>query len=80
VLMISSIPYESIESVDWQGDENYDYPHIYCYFDRKRQPYEKTAFYIETKPQNGNAPFFTEVATYDEVRKRSRKLGIRYFG
>jgi hypothetical protein len=80
VSMISSIRYESIENVDWPGDENYDYPHIYCFFDRKKQPYEKTAFYTETKPSSGNPPFYTEIADYDEVRKRSRKLGIKHFG
>ena len=80
VLMISGIPYESIENVDWHGDQYYDYPHIYCYFDRKKQPYERTAFYTETKSSIGNRPFYTEIASYDEVRKRSRKLGINYFG
>jgi hypothetical protein len=55
-------------------------PHIYCYFEYHKQPYEKTAFYTETKPSNGNVPYYTEIATYNEVRKRSRKLGIKYFG
>jgi hypothetical protein len=76
VAMLSSIPYESIENVDWDGDQIYDYPHIYCYFDRRKEPYERTAFYVETKPHSGNRPFYTEVATYDEVRKLSRKLGL----
>lgn len=80
VMMISSTPYEYIENVDWPGDEYFDYPHIYCFFDWKKQPYEKTAFYTETKPFSGNPPFFTEVATYDDVRKRSKKLGINNFG
>jgi len=29
------VPYENIESVDWDGDQYYSYPHIYCYFDGK---------------------------------------------
>jgi hypothetical protein len=78
VLMLGSIPYENIESVDWDGDEYYNYPHIYCFFDRKKQPYEKIAFYTETRPEDMQ-PFYTELAPYDEVRKRSRKRGLQDF-
>ena len=45
VLLISSIPYENIEQVDWDGDEYYGYPHIYCWFNNKKVPYEHTAIY-----------------------------------
>ena len=31
-LLIGLIPFEDIENIDWEGDEYYDYPHIYCYF------------------------------------------------
>jgi hypothetical protein len=48
VLMISSIPYENIDNVDWDGDEFYHFPHIYCFFDHKKMPYEHTAFYTES--------------------------------
>ena len=36
VMLISSIPYENIEHVDWEGDEYYGYPHIYGWFNNKK--------------------------------------------
>jgi hypothetical protein len=78
VLLIGSIPYENIENVDWNGDEYYGYPHIYCFFTYKKEPYEHVGFYTETKPRDA-PPFYTEVAPYDEVRRLSRRLGIQHF-
>jgi hypothetical protein len=80
VMMISNIPYENIESVDWDGDEYYNFPHIYCWFSRKKEPYEYTAFYTKTEPPV-SLPFYTEVAPADDVRHRSKKHGgKRYIG
>lgn len=36
VLMISSIPYENIDNVDWDGDEHYSFPHVYCFLGAPR--------------------------------------------
>ena len=36
-LLMGDIPYDSIETVNMDGDEYYNYPHIYCYF-RFRRP------------------------------------------
>jgi hypothetical protein len=44
VVLTGFIPYENIESVDWDGDRYYSYPHIYCYFSFKKEPYEKIMF------------------------------------
>ena len=75
VMLIGYVPFENIESVDWRGDEYYAFPHLYCYFDaRRKEPYEKVAF-CEKREMNG-IPYYTEVASYDAVRKRSRKRGI----
>ena len=79
VILIGSIRYEDIAEVDWVGDQYYGYPHIYCFFSHKGEPYERTAFYTEHPARSGRRRFFTEVAPYDEVRRRSRKLGIKYF-
>ena len=62
VLLIGSIRYEDIDNVDWDGDEYYPYPHIYCYFTHKKEPYEHVAFYSETTPPD-RPPFYTEVAS-----------------
>jgi hypothetical protein len=76
VLMISSIPYEYIENVDWDGDEFYGFPHIYCFFGRKKWPYGRTAFYTEKTNFPGGLPFYTEIAPYDAVHRLSKKLSI----
>lgn len=76
VILIGYVPYENIEAINWDGDEFYGKPHLYCHFDAtKREPYEKLAF-CEKKELDG-FPFYTEVCPYDPVRKRSKKLGIR---
>jgi hypothetical protein len=77
VILIGYVPFENIESVDWRGDEYYGFPHLYCYFDaRRKEPYEKLAFC--EKREMTDIPFYTEVAPYPAVRKRSRKLGLEY--
>jgi hypothetical protein len=77
VILIGYVPFENIVSVDWDGDEYYRFPHIYCYFDaRRKEPYEKLAFCEER--QLDHITYYTDVASYDDVRKRSRKLGLEY--
>jgi hypothetical protein len=79
VLMIGSILYEDIDNVDWDGDEYYSDPHVYCFFTHKqKEPYEHTGFYTKTTPTNG-LPFYIEVAPYEQVRRLSKRLGIRDF-
>jgi hypothetical protein len=79
IIQIGYIPYENIESVDWDGDEFYNFPHIYCHFvEKDRQPYEKIAF-CEKKELNG-FPFYTKVAPLEPTHRLSRKRGVRYFG
>ena len=76
VILIGRIPFENIEAVDWDGDEYYYFPHIYCYFDAKRkEPYEDLVFCVE-KCSPGGRPFYVEVAPYEKVRQLSKKLGI----
>ena len=80
-LLISSIAYENIEQVDWDGDEYYGYPHIYCWFNNKKVPYQRTWIYTKTDPTTGGLPFFTEVADPEDVKRRNKKHGSdRYFG
>lgn len=82
VLLISSIPYDNVEQVDWDGDEYYGYPHIYCWFNNKKVPYEYTGIYVEHEPiVEGALPWFEEVADVEDVRRRSIKHGLDgYFG
>lgn len=75
VLLLGLIPFENIDNVDWEGDEFYDYPHIYCFFSFRKEPYEHIGYYTEKTPPNG-LPFYTEVAQYSDVRRLSKKRGI----
>ncbi len=72
-LLIGLIPYENIENIDWDGDEYYNYPHLYCYFLRqRREPYERLAYFTEIVPSHG-IPHYSEVADYEAVRKLTKK-------
>jgi hypothetical protein len=79
VILVGSIPYENIENVDWTGDEYYAYPHIYCYFAHKKEPYERLTFCAKNTPLD-RPPFYTEIAPYESVRSLSKAHGIRHFG
>jgi hypothetical protein len=75
LILIGYVPFENIASVDWEGDEYYGFPHLYCYFDaRRKEPYEKLAFCEER--QLDHITYYTEVASYEAVRRRSRKRGF----
>lgn len=42
---VGRIPYDFVEKVDWEGDEYYRIPHIYCRFDGPYgEPYEEVVF------------------------------------
>ncbi|WP_131522929.1 hypothetical protein [Nitrobacter sp. Nb-311A] len=76
VTLTGYVPYENIETVDWDGDQYYSYPHIYCYFDRKhKQPYEKLSFC-----ERGNLDehvFYSEIISFESVRRETKKRGIK---
>jgi hypothetical protein len=69
------VRYEAIESVNWDGDEFYGYPHIYCHFTEKgRKPYERLVF-CEMLTTRGFT-HYREVAELDKVVRLSKKLGV----
>jgi hypothetical protein len=78
VALIGRIPYENIDNVDWDGDEYYGFPHIYCFFVHHSEPYEHTGFYIEKTCTNA-LPNYQEVASYRQVRQFSRKFRAKHF-
>ena len=76
MILIGYVPYENIEAINWDGDEYYVNPHLYCYFDTKRrEPYEKLVFC--EKREINEIPYYSEVSLHEPVRRRSKKLGIR---
>lgn len=70
--VIGYIPWEYVEYIDFHGDEYYSHPHIVCNFAHKGEPYEAKAF-CERGELNG-WDYFTELATYDDVKKTSEKF------
>lgn len=78
VLMIGKIPYEYIEGVNFDGDEYYYLPHIYCHFANKGEPYEEIVFCEEIDMGNGH-PYYKEIVDYQTVQKNSIRCGADYF-
>jgi hypothetical protein len=72
--LIGYVRYDDIEQVDWYGDEFYNFPHIFCHFSHGGQPYEKLAF-CERKSILAKHYFYTEFASYEEVKLTSQKYG-----
>lgn len=45
---VGRIPFDLIEYINWDGDEYYPFPHIYCRFKSfKGQPYESIPFFAK---------------------------------
>lgn len=39
--VIGNVPYDNIVAIDFEGDEYYNFPHLYCEFSFSGEPYEK---------------------------------------
>jgi hypothetical protein len=78
VWLMGDVPYDSIEAVNTEGDQNYCFPHIYCYFDFADQPYERLWF-CEKIDQLSGHPYFRHVANYDEVEGNNPMEGTLNF-
>ncbi len=72
--LIGYIPYENIESVNWEGDEHYQFPQIYCHFAHGGEPYERTA-YCERKKIHSDWYYFSELESFEKVKLTSQKYG-----
>ncbi|MDP3292672.1 MAG: hypothetical protein Q8M43_11645 [Sulfuricurvum sp.] len=78
VLMVGKIPYEYIECVNFDGDEYYYFPHIFCHFANKGEPYEEIVFCEEIDMGNGPT-YYKEIVDFQSVKKHSVGCGIDYF-
>ncbi|WP_299948655.1 hypothetical protein [uncultured Microbulbifer sp.] len=78
VYMIGKIPYEFVERVNFDGDEYYNFPHIFCHFANKGEPYSEIVFCEEIDMGNGHS-YYKEIAKYDEVSENSKSWGGAYF-
>lgn len=76
--LVGLIPFERIVSIDWDGDEYYYIPHIYCQFRGKhKEPYEDIIFC--EKRQLDRHVYYSEIAKHEDVVKLSKKLKTGYF-
>jgi len=78
VLLVGNVPYDSIAEVNMDGDEYYNYPHIYCNFDFDGQPYEKLWF-AERKYLSETHPYYAKVADYADVVRNNPTDGELFF-
>jgi len=78
VHLIGKISYDSIETVNFNGDEHYYFPHIYCYYDHDGEPYEQL-IYCEEKDMGSGHLYYKEIAKYKDVKNNSIGTGAEYF-
>jgi hypothetical protein len=73
--VVGRIPFDWIAQVDWDGDEYYAGPHIYCRFiGKQRQPYEEILVYYKAK----DSEIFWELqGGYRPARHRLASLKAR---
>ena len=77
-LLVANVRYDSIAEVNLDGDEYYNFPHIYCHFDFNGQPYERMWF-AEQKQITETHPYFEKIADYDDVVRNNPTDGKLYF-
>ena len=71
--LVGLIPFENIVNIDWNGDEYYSCPHIYCHFlSKKKEPYEELIFC--EKRWLDKTVYYSEIAKYDQVIKFSKEF------
>lgn len=71
-LLVGKIPYEAIVDVEWNGDEYYPFPHLFCDFTTKdKMPYDELVFVV-SEEINGRE-FFTEIGSQKDVRGSSKQ-------
>jgi len=68
---VGKIPYENIVNIDWNGDEYYPYPHIYCRY-RKGSPYYAIHYYVKRGSEEHG--YFEQIENFEPHKKRFRFL------
>ena len=77
-LLMAEIPFSAIEAVNMDGDEYEGYPHVFCRFPFKGQPY-KRLFFCEVIEQPHGHLYFKEICSYEEVKENSKSVPNYYF-
>lgn len=64
VILLGELPYDAIESVNFDGDPYYNKPHLFCHFEFKREPYERLYYGDPFKLMDSHQTYYKEVAEY----------------
>lgn len=72
--LVGYVRYEDTASVDWEGDEYYSFPRIFCHFRRGGEPYERLA-YCEKRDLGNGRFYFAELENEKDVQQTSLKFG-----
>ena len=74
------VRYENIQRINWDGDEYYGLPHIYCHFDEKgKMPYEKLMFCERRELKPEGFVYYTDLASFDDVVELSKSNGTSHY-
>lgn len=80
-ILVGRIPYDRIAVIDWEGDEYYGSPHIYCLFSGWRpSPCEELMLceeHISDYPQPHS--WYSEIVAYAQARKLTKRYEPSYF-
>ena len=80
-MLAGYVRYENIQRVNWDGDEYYGFPHIYCHFDEKgKMPYENLMFCERRELTPEGFVYYNDLSSFDDVEKHSKLKGTsRYY-
>lgn len=79
VILVGNIPYKDIVEINFDGDEYYSFPHIFCYFPYRGEPYKSLYFCQEVDMGHGHI-HYQKIADYEDVRAISKRYKLKYFG
>lgn len=68
VMLLGAVPYESVESVNFDGDHYYSKPHLFCHFEHGGEPYERLFYGQEFQLDPGFPNHYREIAEYQPSR------------
>ncbi|MEN6511596.1 MAG: hypothetical protein ABFD00_07160 [Chloroherpetonaceae bacterium] len=76
--LVGQIPFDVIRGVEWNGDEYYRCPHIYCEFIKKnKQPYENLIYY--ELQGSGEYRYFIKIVELNDIiknHKHPHRIGV----
>lgn len=70
VMLLGEVPYESIESVNFDGDDYYNKPHLFCHFEHGGEPYKRLFYGEEFRLDPGFPHHYREIAEYQHKPAR----------